>query len=191
MEPDKQHTELVTIGGSAGSIHVLMELLTAISPQASFATIIVLHRMRNVTSEMNEILSVNNADKIFIEPDDKTIIEPGHIYLAPQNYHLLIEADHSISLDYSETVHYSRPSIDVTFESVASVYKNKCIGILLSGANMDGAQGLAAIAAKGGTAIIQEPATAEYKAMPQAGVNLVPGAIILSPPNIARYLKTL
>lgn len=181
----------VAIGGSAGSIPVVMELLKALPAQFTFSVFIVLHRLKNVPSSMDVIL-MNKGNGIFIEePDDKEVIQEHHVYLAPQNYHLLIETDKTISLDYSEPVHYSRPSIDVTFESVAQTYAGSAVAILLSGANQDGANGLLAIVGQGGTAIVQDPATAEYPAMPQAALDRNKNAIRMTPENIASFLHVL
>ena len=103
--------------------------------------------------------------------EDKDAIIPGTIYIAPPDYHLLIENKDSFSLDSSEKVHFSRPSIDVTFESVAEMFTNRVMGILLSGANADGAAGLACIKEKGGLTLVQSPESAEMSIMPQQAIN--------------------
>ncbi|MGV3558553.1 chemotaxis protein CheB [Larkinella arboricola] len=182
---------VVVIGGSAGSIPVVTELLQALPRHFQFSVIIVLHRLRNVISSLDTILG-NKVQVITIrEPNDKEEIREQYVYLAPQNYHLLIEADKTFSLDYSETVHHSRPSIDVTFESVAQVYASQAVAVLLSGANQDGADGLQAIINQGGMVIVQDPATAEYPAMPKAALERNREAVVLTPPEIAAFLRTL
>jgi two-component system chemotaxis response regulator CheB len=113
------------------------------------------------------------------------------VYLAPQNYHLLLEMEHCFSLDYSEPVHFSRPSIDVTMESAARVYGAACTGILLSGANQDGALGLQAIRQCGGLAIAQDPDTAEYPVMPLAALDIMPDLQVMTPEEMIRLLIAL
>ncbi|WP_421829354.1 chemotaxis protein CheB [Larkinella sp.] len=183
--------KVVAIGGSAGSIPVVTALLQALPANFPFAVFVVLHRLKNVTSSMDAILTSKGRGLVIGEPDDKEAILAHRVYLAPQNYHLLIEADQTISLDYSEPVHYSRPSIDVTFESIAMAYAGSAVAILLSGANQDGADGLLAIVQQGGVAIVQDPATAEYPVMPQAAINRNSKAVVLTPEHIASFLHTL
>ncbi|MFL9482275.1 chemotaxis protein CheB [Chitinophagaceae bacterium LWZ2-11] len=130
--------DLIIIGGSAGSLNIIEEILAALPSTFEIPIIIIIHRMRNVLSEMDKLLSVGTGNKKVIEPEDKTPLKSNYIYLAPQNYHLLIEEDRTLSLDYSEQINFSRPSIDVSFESAAKVFKNKLLAILLSGANKDG-----------------------------------------------------
>lgn len=181
-------TDLVVIGGSAGCVPVIIDLLDALPPSFPFAVVLVIHRQKSVPSEMDKVLGSNSHVRV-IEPNDKDFILPGRVYLAPQNYHLLIEQDRSFSLDYSEPIHYSRPSIDPTFESAADVFGRRCTGILLSGANRDGADGLASILQSGGTAIVQDPATCDFPAMPQAGLEAAPEALILAPAEIASFIS--
>ncbi|GAB3249722.1 chemotaxis protein CheB [Larkinella harenae] len=181
---------VLAIGGSAGSIPVVTVLLEALPANFQCCVIIVLHRLRNVSSSLETVL-VNKESGIAVEePDDKEVLRPGRIYLAPQNYHLLIEADETVSLDYSESVRYSRPSIDVSFESIAQVFAERTVAVLLSGANQDGTAGLKAILDAGGLALVQDPATAEYPAMPQTAIEHNPKAVIMTPQEMASYLKT-
>jgi len=182
--------DIIAIGGSAGSIPIVSELLEALPGTFQYAVIIVLHRLKNVYSEMNRVLATPHKGTYIREPDDKDLIQPNSVYLAPQNYHLLIEADRSFSLDYSELVNYSRPSIDVTFESVAGVYGSRALAVLLSGANDDGAAGMEAILASGGQGIVQDPATAAYSAMPRAAAERNPKALVLPPNGIIKFLST-
>ncbi|MGA0555937.1 chemotaxis protein CheB [Larkinella sp. VNQ87] len=182
---------VLAIGGSAGSIPVVTELLRALPASFRFSVFIILHRLKNVPSSLETILASKGTGLQLSEPDDKEVIQASRIYLAPQNYHLLIEPGETISLDYSEPVHYSRPSIDVTFESIAQVYAETAVAILLSGANPDGADGLLAVVAQGGVAIVQDPATAEYPAMPQAAIDRNTGVMVLTPQSIASFIHTL
>ena len=105
------------------------------------------------------------------EAEEKENIQSGTIYFAPPNYHLLIEEDRSISLSNEEKVNYSRPSIDVLFESASDVYKSELIGIILTGANDDGAKGISCIESNGGLTIAQDPATAKYPIMPRSAID--------------------
>lgn len=186
-----QNIEIVLIGGSAGSFSVLMSILKSIGDNFVVPIIIVLHRQRNVLSDLTKILGSANQFKKILEPDDKEAIQTSCIYIAPQNYHLLLEKDKTFSLDYSEAIQFSRPSIDVTFESVAGVYKNKTVAILLSGANKDGTEGLENIVENGGIAIAQDPATADYPVMPQSAIEHVKGIKVLNPREIADFLNEL
>lgn len=181
-------TDLVVIGGSAGCVPVIIDLLDTLPAAFPFAIVLVIHRQKSIPSEMDKVLGFNSHVRV-IEPNDKDFILPGRVYLAPQNYHLLIEDDRSFSLDYSEPIHYSRPSIDPTFESAADVFRHRCTGILLSGANRDGADGLAYLLQAGGTAVVQDPATCDFPAMPQAGLEAAPGAYMLSPSQIAHFIS--
>lgn len=176
--------DVVLIGGSAGSLSVVVALLQAIPLQLNFTLIIIIHRPRNVASEMSTLLSLNRKGLKILEPEDKEPLRKGCIYLAPQNYHLLIEQDHTFSLDYSEPLHYSRPSLDVTFECAAHVFGSRCAAFVLSGANKDGAAGLAAISNAGGYTAVQDPATADYPAMPEAARLMNKQAEVLKPAEI-------
>lgn len=180
---------IVLIGGSAGSIPLIFNILSALPGRLKIPIIIVLHRHKNVVSEFAEILKGHAKNICIIEPDDKQPLLPSNIYLAPQNYHLLIEQDFTFSLDYSELVNYSRPSIDVTFESAAHVFRNGVTGILLSGANSDGSEGIRTILEYGGEAWVQEPVTAEYPTMPQRAIELNSLAIPMPPQKIVNLVS--
>lgn len=163
--------ELLVIGGSAGSLDVLITLLPALRRNLDIAIVIVLHR-NDTESLLAEVLSDRMA-KIVMDAEEKEPLTPGGVYVAPADYHLLIEKDRTFSLDYSEKVNYSRPSIDVTFETAAEAYGAACVGLLLSGANTDGSVGLAAIKSRGGLTIVQHPAEAGVRFMPEYAVQHV------------------
>lgn len=188
---NSNETEIILIGGSAGCISIISQILAHLPASFPIPIVIVMHRMKNVASEMTKIFSTNAQNKKIIEPDDKSPVLNNHIYLAPQNYHLLFEDKYSFSLDYSETVNYSRPSIDVSFESAAKIYASKATGILLSGSNRDGANGIGCILHYDGTALVQSPETAEYSAMPEIAINENTKATIMSPEEIIAYLLQL
>lgn len=183
--------KIIAIGGSAGSLPVVLNILQHISPGFAIPIVIILHRLKNSPSEMDKIVSITRSDLKLREPDDKEPVKPGYIYIAPANYHLLLEADGTFGLDYSELVQYSRPSIDVTFESIAAVYGPNATAIILSGANNDGAEGIARIIEKGGTGIVQDPLASEYPVMPAAAIRKNPAALIYTTPGILNYMEEL
>lgn len=180
----------VVIGGSAGSIEVLLKLLPALSLPLSFAVIIVLHRKSSTDSSLVNLLSVKTILPIR-EVEDKDAAIPGEIYLAPADYHLLIEKEEVFSLDDSEKVNYSRPSLDVTFESAADVYGAALVGILLSGANADGTAGLNAIKKAGGLIVAQKPETAQSSFMPQQAILNTPIDFVFDVDEIAVFINSL
>ncbi len=183
--------KIVVIGGSAGSLPILLFLLHNIPAGFTIPVVVVLHRLKNVTSELDKIVDFSKNGLQIREPEDKEPIKPGYVYFAPANYHLLVETDKTFSLDYSEPVQYSRPSIDVSFESISVVYGAGATGILLSGANEDGAAGLKEISERGGTAIVQHPETSEYPTMPRAAIKKNHSVLIYSQQQILHYLEGL
>lgn len=180
----------VVIGGSTGSIDVLLQLLPALQVPLSVGIVIVVHRKNTADSTLAELLALRTKLPVR-EADEKTELLPGHIYLAPADYHLLLERDGTFSLDDSEKVHYSRPAIDVTFESLADVYGPALVGVLLSGANADGTVGLNTIKRAGGLAVVQDPDTAQVGYMPQQAIDRVPVDAILNVPELAQFINQL
>jgi two-component system chemotaxis response regulator CheB len=185
MEKD---IEIIVIGGSSGCIPVIMQIIHELPVDFKIPVVIVIHRLKNVDSQLKTMLS---PARNIIEPEDKEPVKAGGIYLAPQNYHLLLEEDKTFSLDYSEPVHFSRPSIDVTFVSASIIYKTKTIGILLSGANNDGAEGIHKIIMNGGMGIVQDPLTAENTAMPVAAININKDVQVLTPEQIVKTIFSI
>ena len=167
-----QPVKIVVIGGSAGSLEVLFKLLPRLRADLSVSIIIVLHRRSSGDSTLPDLLATKTTLPLH-EVEDKDAILPGHVYLAPSDYHLLIEKDQTFSLDYSEKINFSRPSLDVTFESAAEVYGSSMAGIILSGANEDGTKGLQAVKNAGGIIIAQLPDTAQMPLMPQHAITYV------------------
>lgn len=167
MEKDRviQGCKVLIIGGSAGSLEVLMDLLPQLAFIPTFAIVLVLHRKSGEDSTLEELISFKTQLPV-ADVEDKTPLLPGYIYVAPSDYHLLFESNDVLSLDTSEKINYSRPSIDVSFESAAEVYGPALIGILLSGANADGTEGLLAIKNAGGAIVVQVPETAQMPFMP-------------------------
>lgn len=181
---------VVLIGGSSGSIEVLLELLPALHPPLRSTVIIVVHRGNTADSTLTDLLA-HRTQIPLREVDEKDPIEAGVIYLAPADYHLLIEADHIFSLDDSEKVNYTRPAIDVTFESAAAVYGPRLTGVLLSGANADGTNGLLAIRKAGGRALVQKPETARIDTMPLQAIKQHAFDQLVDVNEIIAYVNTL
>ena len=182
--------EAVVIGASSGGWDALTEIFQALPEDFPLPIIVAqhLHPSQDVYffTRMNDIsvLPVKDAD-------EKEPVKPGSIYFAPPNYHLLIEKDRTFSLSVDNLVNFSRPAIDVLFESAAEVYHDKLIGIVLTGGNQDGAKGLKTIKENGGLAIVQDPANAQTDIMPQAALNAVEADHIMSLPEIGRFLAGL
>jgi two-component system chemotaxis response regulator CheB len=171
MEEDKviSGCRVLIIGGSAGSLEVLLKILPRLTAIPSFAIVIVMHRRSGEDTTLEELISHKTIIPVQ-EVEDKVLLQPGTVYIAPSDYHLLFEKNQELSLDISEKVNYSRPSIDVSFESAAAVYGTSLVAVLLSGANADGTAGLKAVKEAGGTVIVQDPATAEVPYMPGSAI---------------------
>jgi two-component system chemotaxis response regulator CheB len=177
----------VVIGTSAGGLIALSILLEKLPFNYPIPVIIVQHRSKEPRELLEEILQ-NKCSMKIKQADEKEKIESGFIYIAPPDYHLLIENDFTFSLAADEAVHYSRPSIDVLFESAASVYKTHLVGIILTGANSDGAKGISTIAQNGGLTIAQRPDEALFPAMPQASIETKSVALIFTLSEIQSFL---
>jgi len=180
----------VVIGGSAGSLKVLMQVLPHLRPTLSFPIIIILHRKNDRRSSLEHLL--NNCCPLPVkEAEDKEPMQNGVIYIAPPDYHLLIENDFSFALDGSEKVIWSRPSIDVTFLSATDVFKKNIMGVLLSGANNDGSLGMKYIKDAGGKTMVQNPDSADIPAMPQFALDTIKPDYILNVPEMAAVINKL
>jgi two-component system, chemotaxis family, protein-glutamate methylesterase/glutaminase len=182
--------KILLLAGSAGGFSVILNILKALKRPIQVPVVVIIHRNPKYASSIEETLSKALSQRIKTA-DDKERIEDGTIYFAPAGYHLLIEPDYSFSLDISEPVQYSRPSIDVTFESAAEIYKENCTAILFSGANSDGAAGLLMIKQHGGKTYVQDPASAEVPIMPEAAIQLNAQGKILSIEAIKNYIEQL
>ena len=180
-------TRAVVIGGSAGSLEVLLKLVPNLPVDSDAVFIVVVHRKNDPDSILQLLFESRTAMKVK-EVEDKEPIEANTIYIAPPDYHLLLEDDHNFSLDSSEKINYSRPSIDVTFESVAEIFGERSIGVLLSGANSDGALGLDSIKKAGGYAIVQHPESAEVDFMPMQAININAYTVIERSGEIAQII---
>jgi two-component system chemotaxis response regulator CheB len=182
--------QAIVIGTSAGGLIALSSLLENLPVNYPIPIIIVQHRSKEPRDLLEEILQGKCNMKVK-QADEKEKIESGFIYIAPPDYHLLIEKDFTFSLTADEAVLYSRPSIDVLFESAASVYKDKLIGIILTGANSDGANGLRRIAENNGLTIVQTPDDAQFSVMPLAAIATQKVNFILSLLKIQSFLLNI
>ncbi len=182
-------SDIVLLGGSAGAFRLLFTVIRHFLPDCEKTVIIVIHRKRNYVSEIEKLFAGNSNMKLK-EITDKEPIRKNTIYIAPANYHTLIEKDGHFSLDVSDDVWYSKPSIDVTFESAADVYKDRCTAILFSGANRDGAAGLLKLRNNGSLTIVQHPDDAEMSDMPKAAIKINAAEYIMRTDEIFEVLGT-
>lgn len=183
-------SKLLVIGGSAGALVMALKLVPLLKPEMNLSVIVVFHRK---ASEDNVLLDVLRSRTSFTikEADDKDEVTSGMIYLAPADYHLLLEKDRSITLDDSEKINYSRPSIDATFESAAEAYGASLTCVLLSGANADGVSGLSIAKRHGARIVIQDPASAEVPYMPETALQYVSPDFLLSPDTLPDFVASL
>ncbi|HSS18697.1 MAG TPA: chemotaxis protein CheB [Pyrinomonadaceae bacterium] len=186
MKPD---FEIVVVGTSTGGLKALQTLLRSLSPVFPLPVVVVQHRGKDADVELCEFLAREVALPV-TEPEDKEEILPGHIYLAPRDYHLLLE-NRSFALSIDVPVGFARPSIDVLFESAAAEYQEKTIGVILTGANRDGARGLAAIKSRGGFAVVEAPESAVRREMPEAAIASTKPDLVLPLGEIAHELFKL
>jgi two-component system chemotaxis response regulator CheB len=182
--------DAIVIGGSAGSIEGLFVLLPALPAGLPLPVFIVVHLSRNHPSLLVEIFAPQCALPVR-EAEDKEPVAPGTVYFAPPDYHLLVDQGPRLALSADEPVHFSRPSIDVLFESAADAYQDRLMGIILSGANEDGAEGLAAVQRAGGITVVQAPESAQATSMLTAALKRTAVDFVLPLQEIAALLKAL
>lgn len=183
-----KNAEVLLLGCSAGGFNIIYDLLTSLTVTFPLAVIVIIHRSRNHKSGLEELLAKKGNLPVKIGSHGLKM-EKGYIYIAPPDYHLLLEPHGEFALDYSEPVYYCRPAIDVTFESVADVYKEKVIAILFSGANEDGAEGLFYAKRQGGLTVVQDPECAQVKTMPQAAINMSKTHLVLKDEEIFKLMQ--
>lgn len=181
-------SEILLLGGSAGSFKIMFQVVKNITPGLNKAVIIIIHRKKNFLSEI-ERLFAEHCRVLLKEISDKDKIKKNTIFIAPANYHTLIEKGGYFGLDVSEALWYSKPSIDVTFESAADVYKANCTAILFSGANQDGAGGLLKLKEAGSLTIVQHPEDAEMPEMPNMAISINAACLILRTSEIFELLN--
>jgi len=181
--------DLVVVGTSWGGLAALRTLVGGLPDSFQMAVTLVQHRHKDSDHLLRALLQERSSLEV-CEVEDKMPLEHGHIYVAPPDYHTLVERGH-FSLSTEAPVRFSRPSIDVTFGSAADSYGHRTVGIVLTGANADGADGLRRISDRGGLAIVQDPTMAESRMMPAAAQKAVPRARIISLEGIASFLASL
>jgi two-component system chemotaxis response regulator CheB len=183
--------DIIVIGGSAGALDALLSILPVLSDSLRIPIVIAVHVPPSQPSLLPELLA-RACPRAVREIEDKLVLQRETIYVAPPNYHVLFERDGRLALSVDAPVHFSRPSIDVLLESAADAFGAGVIGIVLSGANEDGARGLHRIVAAGGTAIVQDPGTAPHIVMPEAAVRAAgPTTHVVAPVDIPGLLVRL
>jgi two-component system chemotaxis response regulator CheB len=180
----------LVMGGSTGAFEVMRAVLSGLPGSTPFPVLIVLHQLPGARSYLREILA--SASPLTIaEGLDKELLLPGTVYAAPPDYHMYVEDDGTVALSEDPPEHHCRPSIDLLFESAARVYGKSLVGVLLSGANGDGARGLQAIQLAGGRTIVQDPASAQAPQMPGAALALFQPDAVLSPAHLGEFMAKL
>lgn len=180
----------IVIGGSAGSFQIVTRILSVLPDTLNMPVFLSLHRLKHIRSGFLEALSLRSNLPI-IEPDDKEQIKSGIAYLAPANYHMYIELGNRIALSTEDPVHHSRPSIDLSFITASNVYRDKLIGIILSGANSDGAVGLKKIKENNGLAIVQDPDDCQVRTMTETSMKITKVDHVFKSEDIIKFLLTL
>jgi len=180
---------IVVIGASTGGLRALQVLLSGLPEDFPLPVVIVQHRGKDTEIGLCEFLGRNSRLPV-TEPEDKDALLAGHAYLAPRDYHLLVE-NGSIALSTDPPVGFARPSIDVLFETAAEEYKEHTIGVILTGANRDGARGLAGIQSQGGVTVVEDPASAICRELPDAALGLIKPDWVLPLRDIAPCLQRL
>jgi two-component system chemotaxis response regulator CheB len=182
--------DIIAIGTSWGGLDAVSRLLDGLRAEVHQPIVVAQHRSTEGEPEMLRDLLQHHTRRLVSDPDDKTPLEADHVYLGPQDYHLLVENGH-LALSTDAPVQYARPSIDVLFHSVADAYGAAAVGIVLTGANADGAEGLAAIKGRGGVAIVQLPADAARRTMPDAALAATVADAVLPLDEIPAFLYGL
>jgi two-component system, chemotaxis family, protein-glutamate methylesterase/glutaminase len=179
VAPATRDIDAVAIGASAGGVEVLSALLSALPAGCRASFFIVVHIPRERPSLLSEVFGTRCALPVR-EAEDKEPVQPGTVYFAPPDYHLLLDRGPAFALSSDEPVHFSRPSIDVLFDSAADIYGERLLGLILTGANQDGAEGLAAVGRAGGRTVVQEPGGAAVPFLPEAALKQGPVDFVLS-----------
>jgi two-component system, chemotaxis family, protein-glutamate methylesterase/glutaminase len=186
----KKSYDAVVIGGSSGSMAILNQIIPSLRQDLRAAVIVVYHIHPDSGDFMVKQLDKRSEIRVR-QAEDKEVIVPGVVYVAPPNYHLLVELDRSIALSIDAPVNYCRPSIDILFESASDAYTDKLVGIILSGANTDGTLGLKYVKNSGGITVVQSPQSAEMDAMPQSALSATAVDYVLEPQEIGPFLNRL
>ena len=181
---------LIVMGTSLGGLNALSTILSQLPASLPVPVAVVQHRSPALDDTLARLLGTRSALRV-LDAEDKMPLQPGHVYLAPPDYHLLIESVGLMALSTDPHVRSARPSIDVLFESAAQVYGASLVGIVMTGASADGALGLRAIAERGGITIVEDPRSAECAIMPQAALDATPPARVMPLVGIADYVSAL
>ncbi|QBQ42404.1 chemotaxis protein CheB [Sphingobacterium psychroaquaticum] len=182
--------QIILIGGSAGSYNLIVDIIEALPLVFKPAIVVIIHRNPKYSTRIEELLS-NRLNRTILQATDKEAILSNTIYFAGPGYHLLVEPDHTFSLDLSDFIQFSRPSIDVLFESAADSYGKECVGFLLSGANKDGTNGLLHIQYQGGKVYVQSPDEALIATMPESAIDVNKEATVYNNQEILSYFSRL
>jgi two-component system chemotaxis response regulator CheB len=182
--------ELVVIGASWGGLRAVGLVLKGIGDESPAAIVVAQQRGPAGGERLAPLLQRHTRLPVR-EAEDKDELTPGSVFLAPPDYHTLIESDGTIALSTEEHVRHARPSIDVLFRSAAEAYRERCVGVVLTGANQDGAEGLALIKRLGGVAVVQDPRTAERREMPAAALEATNADLVLPLEEIGLFLRGL
>ncbi len=185
-----KQSRVILLGCSAGGFQLTFKILSSLRSNFPLPIIVIIHRSPKYKSVIEDILNDKGNLPVSLVKD-KERIENGMIYFAPPDYHLLIEPSGELTLDCSEPVHYCRPSIDVTFQSFSDVYTKNLIAILLSGANEDGADGMAYVSRAGGITVVQDPESAEVKTMPEAAISRTNIDLVLKDHEIFELMEAI
>ena len=182
--------KVVVIGASAGGVKAIQDFFISLPPESfKVAFVVVIHMSKSSSIDYNLIYGSNFKGHIE-EIRDKTEMKVGQVYFAPAGYHVLIEKEGSFALTQDETVNFARPSIDVTFSSIAETFGARACGVLLTGSNQDGALGLKEMSETGALTLVQDPKTCDYAAMPLAALEIFKPSAVLSVPAIAARVAT-
>jgi two-component system chemotaxis response regulator CheB len=186
----KMATKALVIGGSAGSFQLVIRILEGFRPDLPIPVFLCLHRLKQASKGFEETLNYHASHPVR-EPYDKESICGGTIYLAPANYHMLVEKELTIALSTERPFNHSRPSIDVFFSSAADAYGPGLLAMLLSGANHDGTLGVAAVKRNGGTVVVQDPRDCEIRTMCESAIRVTPPDKLLTIPEIIEFVSLL
>jgi two-component system, chemotaxis family, protein-glutamate methylesterase/glutaminase len=182
--------ELIAVGTSWGGLQALSLLLDTLPDAVEQPIVVAQHRSPDSLRDGFRDLLQQHTSRVVRDAEDKNTVESGHVYLAPPDYHLLVESA-TLALSIDEAVNFARPSIDVLFDSVADAYGDRAIGIVLTGASEDGAAGLARIKERGGVAIVQDPGSSTRRQMPEAAIAATQADAVLPLEEIGKFLYGL
>jgi two-component system, chemotaxis family, protein-glutamate methylesterase/glutaminase len=184
-----RNIDAVVIGASVGGVEILSALLPALPASCRASFFIVVHIPRERPSLLPQLFAERCALAVK-EAEDKEPVRPGTVYFAPPDYHLLVDRGPTLALSSDEPVHFSRPSIDVLFEAAADIYRERLLGVILTGANEDGAAGLEAVGRAGGRTLVQDPRDALASVLPQAALSRASVDFVMSAEQLRELFAT-